>query len=144
LTLTNKVTANAVSRLDNLEFLVDVIPRTVPFKTIKQTKALTSSGAGNTSANIAAHTANTAGPYVSPFAPNGNEVLNGVVGSNGASAGSGNGNGGAIDSVMNGNEQDERVTEDREEDPNKQLEMENRRRGSGVNGGESLQDIEMS
>ncbi|EPE32512.1 Histone-fold containing protein [Glarea lozoyensis ATCC 20868] len=134
--------ANAVARLDNLEFLVDVVPRTVPFKTIKTSKALTSSGAGNTSANIAAHTANTTGPYVSPFGPNGNEVLNGVVGSNGASSGSGNG--GAIDAVMNGNEQDDRAAEDREEDPNKQLELENLRRGSSVNGDESLQDIEMS
>jgi DNA polymerase epsilon subunit 4 len=132
-----------VSRLDNLEFLVDVVPRTVPFKSIKAAKAPTSSGAANTSANIAAHTANSAGPYVSPFAPNGNGVLNGVIGSNGASVGSGSG--GGIISVMNGNELNgERETEEREEDPNKQLEMENRRRSSGINGRESLQDIEMS
>ena len=47
--------------------------------------------------------------------------------------------------MMNGNETDEgRDTEEREEDPNKQLEMENRRRSSGVNGREGIQDVEMS
>jgi hypothetical protein len=79
---------------------------------------------------------------VSPFAPNGNGVLNDVVGSNGTSIG--HVGGGTIVSVMNGEEPEEGDLEERDEDPNKQLEMENRRRSSAVNGKESLQDIEMS
>jgi len=31
--------SNAVARLDNLEFLVDVVPRTVPYKQVKEKKA---------------------------------------------------------------------------------------------------------
>jgi DNA polymerase epsilon subunit 4 len=32
-------TASAVSHLDNLEFLVDVVPKTVPYKEVKEKKA---------------------------------------------------------------------------------------------------------
>jgi len=32
--------ANAVARLDNLEFLSDIVPRTVPYKQVKEKKAL--------------------------------------------------------------------------------------------------------
>jgi DNA polymerase epsilon subunit 4 len=35
----NISTASAVSHLDNLEFLVDVVPKTVPFKEVKEKKA---------------------------------------------------------------------------------------------------------
>lgn len=31
--------ANAVARLDNLEFLVDIVPRTIPYKQVKEKKA---------------------------------------------------------------------------------------------------------
>jgi hypothetical protein len=71
--------------------------------------------------------------------------LNDVIGSNGASVG--HVGGGTIVSVMNEEEPEEgRETEERDEDPNKQLEMENRRRSSAItlNGRESLQDVEMS
>jgi hypothetical protein len=38
-TATDSSTATAVSRIDNLEFLADVIPKTVPYKLYKERKA---------------------------------------------------------------------------------------------------------
>lgn len=49
-----------------------------------------------------------------------------------------------IFSVMNDNESNGKREEEREEDPNAQLELESRRRSSGVNGREGLPDVEMS
>ncbi|KAG9231931.1 hypothetical protein BJ875DRAFT_486538 [Amylocarpus encephaloides] len=152
--------SNAVSRLDNLEFLTDIVPKTIPFKAAKATKApAAGSTAINTSlpqnglalmpsstlspatsANIAAHTANASRTYESPFAPNGGIIndfapVNGFVNSNNKS-----------NRVVSGTRR-ECLNED-DEDPNTQLEMEcrgtsMRRRSSGVNS-ERLKDIEMS
>ena len=44
--------ANAVAHQDNLEFLVDVVPRTVPFKQVKEKKAPTNSKAANGESKI--------------------------------------------------------------------------------------------
>jgi hypothetical protein len=42
--------ASAVSRLDNLEFVSDIVPRTVPFKAIKDKKPATTTAAANPTA----------------------------------------------------------------------------------------------
>ena len=41
---TNRKTANAVARFDNLEFLSDVVPRTVTYKEYKQKQSKQASG----------------------------------------------------------------------------------------------------
>ena len=46
--------ASAVSRLDNLEFLSDIVPRTVPYKAIKEKKPTAGSSTNGESSNIEA------------------------------------------------------------------------------------------
>lgn len=123
-TLTNTPPANAVSRLDNLEFLTDVVPKTIPFKEIKSKKIPSS-----TDPTSGATETTTAGP-----------LDNLVASSNGTN---GNASGFSAINVVNGNGKTPAREDD--DDPNAQLEMESRRR-SGVSngGGETLQDVEMS
>src|SRR6187402_3473605 len=50
----NIPTANAVSHLDNLEFLVDVVPKTIPFKEVKEKKSAAGAGKTNGESSIEA------------------------------------------------------------------------------------------
>ena len=56
--LTCSCTANAVARVENLEFLTDVVPKTVPYKQIKQKQVkegVTANGAGAGQATLDGH-----------------------------------------------------------------------------------------
>lgn len=112
--------ANAVARLDNLEFLVDIVPRTVPYKQVKEKKAPTGPLVtnGETSVETGQTTLDGKGT-----------VLNGT---------NGFGHDGTRESVEGAGSGD----------PNSQLQMENRGNGSsvpvGVNGVHTSQDVEMT
>lgn len=111
--------ANAVAHLDNLEFLVDIVPRTVPFKQVREKKAPSGPRAnGESSAGPGQTTLDGRTPFVN--------------GSNGL------GHGGLVDDG-----------DDAGADPNAQLEMETRRAGIGSksedqNGWAGSRDVEMS
>jgi DNA polymerase epsilon subunit 4 len=103
-----------------LEFLVDVVPRTVPFKQVREKKAPSNSKATNGESS--------AGPGQTTL--DGRTLL--VNGANGTS------HGGIIDDVDDG----------AEEDPNAQLELETRRATAGnpsdaQSGWPSARDVEM-
>ncbi|CAG8954628.1 hypothetical protein HYFRA_00004548 [Hymenoscyphus fraxineus] len=138
--------ANAVSRLDNLEFLNDIVPKTIPYKEIKakSTKETTTKAPSGTP--VAGIVDVQSGPTQG--------TLDKLIGSNGTGAAPQNGNGpivgggsggfSAINASANGHGNGAgkaREEEEREDDPNMQLAMESRRRES-VNGGG--QDVEMS
>lgn len=110
--------SNAVAHQDNLEFLVDVVPRTVPFKQVKEKKAPTNSKAANGESS--------AGPGQTTL--DGRTLL--VNGTNGAS------HTGIVDDADDGSAAD----------PNAQLEMETRRAtaSQGQNGWSGSRDVEMS
>lgn len=110
--------ANAVAHQDNLEFLVDVVPRTVPFKQVKEKKAPTSSKVANIESSI--------GPGQTTL--DGRTLL--VNGTNGAP------HAGIVDDADNGSTAD----------PNAQLEMETRgaTASQDQNGWSDSRDVEMS
>jgi DNA polymerase epsilon subunit 4 len=110
------VLANAVAHQDNLEFLVDVVPRTVPFKQVKEKKAPASSKTANGESSV--------GPGQTTL--DGRTLL--VNGTNGTP------HSGMVDDVDDG----------AAADPNAQLEMETRRVTQDQNGWSGSRDVEMS
>jgi len=113
--------SNAVAHLDNLEFLVDVVPRTVPFKQVREKKAPSNSKAADGESS----------------AVPGQTTLDGrtllVNGANGAQ------HGGIVDDVDDGSAAD----------PNAQLELETRRATAASashdqNGWLEPRDVEMT
>lgn len=117
----NPELANAVAHLDNLEFLVDVVPRTVPFKQVREKKAPSNSKAADGESS----------------AVPGQTTLDGrtllVNGANGAQ------HGGIVDDVDDGSAAD----------PNAQLELETRRATAASashdqNGWLEPRDVEMT
>lgn len=118
--LADPTLANAVAHLDNLEFLVDVVPRTVPYKQVreKKTPATSKTTNGESSAGPGQTTIDGRAPFVN--------------GSNGFDH-----SGGADDD------------EGAAGDPNAQLEMETRRATTAStfddqNGWSGSRDVEMS
>jgi len=114
--------STAVGHLDNLEFLVDVVPKTVPFKEVKERKNPTNSGKTNGESLVEA----------------GQTTLDGMK----PTVHGTNGFGHAGPSGTNGDSEDQ--------DPNAQLEMEMELRGarasvasSGYDGKEASEDVEM-
>ncbi|KAF4632152.1 hypothetical protein G7Y89_g5976 [Cudoniella acicularis] len=124
--------SNAVARLDNLEFLSDIVPRTIPYKEVKAKKAPLAGGPAKAHNGEASHSNVEAGQTTL----DGKQmpVLNGgPSGTNGSAHGRGQG---SID--------DESIA-----DPNMQLERESRGArmstgSAGVNGKEGSQDVEMT
>lgn len=119
----NNKTASAVSRLDNLEFLVDIVPRTVPYKQVKEKKAPQGVTLPNGEGGM------ETGQTTLDVRPS---VLNGSTGTNGLGGHDGAG------------DHDTEAA-----DPNVQLEMEIRgaighARGALPVNGQSSQDVEMS
>jgi len=113
--------ANAVARLDNLEFLSDIVPRTVTYKQVKERKAR-----GEASAD--------------------GEVESGQTTLDGRKATTNNRNGPGMDGASGLPTDDDAGPSD----PNAQLEMESRRAqpsnglASKTNGKEDNEDVEMS
>jgi DNA polymerase epsilon subunit 4 len=130
--------SQAVHRNDNLEFLADIVPKTVPFKEIKEKK--TSSTANNATTSEAAVETGQTTLDGSKVIMNGG-VINGLP-DHTVSSGSGTGNG-AVDADDN---DDSTIA-----DPNEQLRMESRgvsvrvSNGSTVasNGHPASDDVEM-
>ncbi|TVY84295.1 DNA polymerase epsilon subunit C [Lachnellula suecica] len=129
--------SRAVQTLDNLEFLVDVVPRTVPFKEIKAKKtsapknsAVNGEGSGSVEAG------QTTLDGQQPPALNGNSSY--------APAGGSAMYNDSVDSAPYGS------IDDGDNDPNTQLEMESMRGqrqnsgSAGLNGNEGGEDVEMS
>ncbi|TVY85811.1 hypothetical protein LAWI1_G006675 [Lachnellula willkommii] len=117
---TTPLSAKAVAQLDNLQFLEDVVPRTVPFKEIKAKKT------------------SAAGPSHSHAVANGEGSGNVESGQT------------TLDSkqfaVANGTNGDAESLDDGDNDPNTQLEMESRgaRLSTGSAGLNGQEDVEMS
>lgn len=109
-----------MARLDNLEFLVDIVPRTVPYKQVKEKKAPAGPLATNGEGSVETGQTTLDGKGT---------VLNGTngFGHDGTSE--------SIDGSGSG-------------DPNSQLQMEVRGGGgsgpAGVNGVQTSQDVEMT
>jgi DNA polymerase epsilon subunit 4 len=118
-TQTDPTLANAVAHIDNLEFLVDVVPRTVPFKQVREKKAPAAPKAGNGEPAVAPGQATLDGM---------NAFVNGA---------NGTGHHGGVNDA-----------EDGAADPNAQLEMETRARtgssSESQNGWSGSRDVEMS
>lgn len=138
--------AAAVARADNLEFLSDIVPKTVPFKEVKGKKAPTmvsANGVGlNANGNGNGNGESSNGGEGSKGMMNG--TLNGFVGY-GAHAGVGNGEG-----LVGGEESAEVDDDSTIADPNEQLRMEDRGESaqmsngsSVVNGRRGSEDVEM-
>jgi DNA polymerase epsilon subunit 4 len=118
--LPNRTLANAVAHLDNLEFLVDVVPRTVPYKQVREKKA--PAGSKTTNGESSAGPGQTTIDGRTPFVNGSNGFdHSGVADDDDGAAG----------------------------DPNAQLEMETRRAtaastSEGQNGWSGSRDVEMS
>jgi len=139
--------SNAIARLDNLEFLVDVVPRTVPYKQVKEKKPPTAAGtnphnSNNTNTSTTTTVTNgepASGPVQTTLdgaklqLPNGS-ATNGVASAEEHEGGVFGGDAGAI--VVGGGE-------DVDDGPNAQLEMEFRGAVGEGKGGEQ-EDVEMS
>lgn len=128
--------SQAVHRNDNLEFLADIVPKTVPFKEVKEKKAPKASGVnGNGNGESSGGASQTTLDGVKSVA-----IMNGGVGMNGFVDHAGpSGNGDADD--------DSTIA-----DPNEQLRMESRGASSRVSNGSSVamngrhesEDVEMN
>jgi len=121
--------SNAVSRLDNLEFLVDVVPKTIPFKEVKEKKAPTNANINGDGSSM------ELGQTTLDHGQGQNSSLNGIT--NGASNGM-NGSGSGMTSAGNGmvvaGPAAELLNEEEEaEDPNAQLVEEMQIRGANAN-----------
>jgi hypothetical protein len=141
--------ANAVSHLDNLEFLVDIVPRTVPFKSVKEKTSSKTSATAPGNAPLPLPHQNGEGSSMMEI---GQTTLN-MNGGNGTMSvrrGLGmNGNGFRFDGATDDGEVEAEVVgngevmEGGEEDPDAQLQAENERlEVEGVN--DEKEDVEMS
>jgi len=122
----NKFTASAVSHLDNLEFLVDIVPKTVQYKDVKREKK-TQAGPSKVNGESSAEVGQTTLDGLRP-------TLNGTNGM----------------SMDDGPRETTPKTIADSDDPNAQLEMEMEIRGARtslgsaeLNGKEHSQDVEM-
>ncbi|KAL2070724.1 hypothetical protein VTL71DRAFT_13750 [Oculimacula yallundae] len=113
--------ANAVSHHDNLEFLVDIVPKTMPYKEAKKLAANPANASNSKVAKTNGESSNSASNSIEA----GQTTLDGVkIPLNGSGSGTGSGSNG-IEGIVNGNEEEE--DDDDADDPNAQLEKESRR-----------------